>query len=81
ACNFIQPVISIYTSFMYLATRYTLTNLHYSYRQSVTSVARIIRRVCQTLWRKLVNVCLPLPSEEDWKEMSDNFQSYANFPN
>jgi hypothetical protein len=26
-------------------------------------------------------VCLPLPSEEEWKKISANFQLYANFPN
>jgi len=29
---------------------------------------------------ELVNVCLLLKSEEEWKKISHNFKSYANFP-
>lgn len=40
-----------------------------------------MRQVCSAVWKLLQPICIPHVSEERWKEISEDFQKYANFPN
>uniref|UniRef100_A0A6P7GPA1 Protein ALP1-like n=1 Tax=Diabrotica virgifera virgifera TaxID=50390 RepID=A0A6P7GPA1_DIAVI len=67
--------------FRYLASGNSLASLHYEYRLGKSTIAKIVRQVCTALWRVLQPIYMPPISEDRWREISDVFFKYANFPN
>lgn len=64
--------------FRFLGSGCTFTDLHFSYRVGISS---IVRQVCTVIWNKLRVICIPIPSEDAWRRISDDFLQRANFPN
>lgn len=58
-----------------------MTDLHIYFRLGLSTVSDIIRLVCREIWKKLKNVCLPIPDVEKWKSIADGFKVHANVPN
>lgn len=65
----------------YLATGTSFADLHYNYKLGKSTISNIVQQVCSALWRVLKPICLPSISEERWKEISNEFLKYTNFPN
>lgn len=65
----------------YLATGTSFADLHYNYKLGKSTISNIVRQVCTALWRVLKPICMPPISEERWKEISNEFLRYTNFPN
>ncbi|CAH2003785.1 unnamed protein product [Acanthoscelides obtectus] len=65
----------------YLGSGCTYTELHYSYRLGVTTASLLIPRVCVALWRTLQEECFPVPTEQRWRQIAQDFAERTNFPN
>lgn len=66
--------------FKYLATGNTMTALHYTYRMDISTISGIIEDVCKNIW-ELKTEHMAEPTEEKWKEIANDYQVLANFPN
>lgn len=53
----------------------------FSYRMGFTTVRNIVKEVCEAIWKNLAPIVMPQPSEERWKEIAKDFQTYWHFPN
>lgn len=69
-----------YFNSRYLGAGSSLTDLHMAFRCGITTLSRLIRRVCQAIWN-LKDICMPLPTNDQWVEIADGFEKNANFPN
>lgn len=58
----------------------TFTDLHYSYRLGISTVSKIVREVCRSIWSVMRLECIPVPTKQDWETISENFEKRANFP-
>ncbi|KAJ4436848.1 hypothetical protein ANN_16980 [Periplaneta americana] len=65
----------------YLASGNTFTDLHYTYRMGISTIALIVRQVCEVIWEVMAEECLPEPTLQKWQEIAFGFQTKANFPN
>lgn len=57
----------------------TFTDLLYTYRLGISIISESAREVCRQLWSN-VREYLPTPSQEDWVNISENFQRMSHFP-
>lgn len=64
-----------------MASGCSFAEIQYNYRLGKSTATSIVRQVCSALWQILKPLCIPSISEERWKEISAEFQKYANFPN
>lgn len=68
-------------SFRYLASGCSFKDLHYSYRIGISTISYIIRDVTTSIWANLHNEFMQLPTTSTaWEQISNGFQSKANFP-
>lgn len=58
-----------------LSRNYTMNRL------GISTISGFVALVCEVIWNKLKEVCMPQPSTEDWLEISNKFGTFANFPN
>nr|CAI5836615.1 unnamed protein product [Callosobruchus analis] len=65
----------------YLASGCSLKDIHYNYRMGRSTVAKLIRIVCITIWNILRNECMPELNESMWLNIAEGFRNQANFPN
>ena len=47
----------------------------------VSTARKIILNVCTAIWDVLAPIYMPVPSEEKWKSIADEFHERWNFPN
>jgi hypothetical protein len=45
-----------------------------------STVGGIIREVCQVIWTRMKEMCIPQPTEEYWLNIAEGFERRANFP-
>ena len=64
-----------------MATGCSFGELHYGYRLGKSTIAYIVRQVCEALWAKLKDKYMPEMSTDKWKEVEKGFQKNAQFPN
>lgn len=64
-----------------MASGCTFTDLHHSFRLGVSTIAEIIREVCFSIWHCFKDICLKLPTTEEWLQIAEQFNTRANFPN
>lgn len=64
-----------------MASGCTYTDLHYSYRVGITTASLIIPKVCVAIWRTLHEECFPVPTEQLWHQIAQDFAKRTNFPN
>lgn len=47
----------------------------------ISTIALIVRQVCEAIWEVMAEECLPEPTLQKWQEIAFGFQTKANFPN
>ena len=72
--------ISFVTS-RYLATGDAITTIAYNFWMGVHTARQIILDVCTAIWDVLAPIYMPVPSEDKWKSIADEFYERWNFPN
>lgn len=63
-----------------MATGDSFQTIAFSYRLGHSTVQSIVLEVCYAIILKLKEKCLPMPREEDWKTISNEFWEIWNFP-
>lgn len=64
-----------------MASGCSYKDLHYSFRVGISTIGNIIREVTRVIWNNLRSEFMELPSSpHDWQEISNGFQTKANFP-
>ena len=72
-------IISFVTS-RYLATGDVITTIAYNFKTGVSTARKIILDVCTAIWDVLAPIHMPVPSEDKWKSITDEFYERWNFP-
>ena len=65
----------------YLATGDSFMTISFSYRVGSSTVAGIVGAVSQAIWDCLVEEYMPVPTKQDWRDISEGFLQRWNFPN
>lgn len=63
-----------------MASGCTFTDLHYSFRIGITTVGKIVKEVCHSIWLIMRKECIPELSKEKWESIASDFKKHANFP-
>jgi hypothetical protein len=71
----------LYVLSRYLASGCSIGELHYAYMIGKSTVAAIIRHVCEVIWRKLKDIVMREPSEDKWIAIAQGSERNAKFPN
>lgn len=45
-----------------------------------STVREITRETCEIIWNKLFPIYIPIPSRDDWRRISLDFERQWNFP-
>ena len=78
----VQPAKRLSVTLRFLVTGDSFNTIAASYRMSGTTVGRIVKESCNVLWMVLVNEgFLKEPCSEEWKKISQDFESRWSFPN
>ena len=77
---YINYNISVVTS-RYLATGNAIKTIDYNFQMGVSTARQIILGVCTAIWDVLAPIYMPVPSEDKWKSIADEFYDRWNFPN
>ena len=70
-----------YVTSRYLATGDTITTIAYNFWISISTARQIILDVCMVIWDVLAPIYIPVPSEDKWKSIADEFYKRWKFPN
>lgn len=65
----------------YLGSGCDQIDLHLTYRIGHTTIGKILRKVCNAIWEVLREECFPELTTARWKQISDDFQKYSQYPN
>lgn len=57
-----------------------MTSLSYHFLISLSSIVKIIRETCSSIWKYLCSIVLPKCDAEDWHEIANDFAKKWNFP-
>ena len=77
---YINYNISFVTS-RYFATGDAITTIAYNFQMGVSTARQIILDVCTAIWDVLAPIYMPVPLEDKWKSIADEFYGRWNFPN
>ncbi|XP_054259855.1 uncharacterized protein LOC128984546 [Macrosteles quadrilineatus] len=77
----IPPEEKLLLTLSYLGSGVTMTQLHIYYRLGLSTISCIIREVTKEIWISLKNECIPVITAEQWKCISNDFESVTNYPN
>lgn len=64
----------------YLASGDSMSSLSYAFRVAPQTVSEIILETCTAIWDNLAKNLLKVPTMEDWKSISQEFETQWNFP-
>lgn len=67
--------------FRFLATGETYASLAFAYRISPSYIGQIIKTVLNVMVKKLMPIFLPVPTEDLFRRIEQEFWQYWNFPN
>lgn len=67
--------------FRYIATGSSFRSLAFSFRMGASTVSQIVYETCVIIWKKLVREYMPVPTEEDFKKIINDYYRRWNFPN
>lgn len=70
-----------YLTFRFLATGDSFQTIAFSFRLGHSTVHNIVKDVCVAIIDKLLVEVMPLPKEEDWEKIGNDFWNIWNFPN
>ncbi len=78
----ISPEERLYVTLRYLTTGDSFSTISNSYRMSPTTVGRIVQDTCKHIWLELCRTgYLNVPStNNEWKQVADEFDQRWNFP-
>uniref|UniRef100_A0A8C1RJU9 DDE Tnp4 domain-containing protein n=1 Tax=Cyprinus carpio TaxID=7962 RepID=A0A8C1RJU9_CYPCA len=82
--NFRNPISArdrLAVCLRYLATGDSYRKVYLNYHLGKSTVPTIIPEVCDTIWKKLQPLYMPIPSTDDWRKIADGFQERWQFPN
>ena len=65
----------------YLATGDAITTIAYNFWMGVSTARQIILNVCTAIWDVLAPIYIPVPSEDKYKSIADEFYERWNFAN
>ncbi|KAK1165476.1 protein ALP1-like, partial [Acipenser oxyrinchus oxyrinchus] len=77
----IGPAERLAICLRFLATSDSFQTISFSYRVGHTTVGNIVSETCNAMWNVLQDKYMPIPIEDDWKEIADKFNQMWNFPN
>ncbi|KAJ8892432.1 hypothetical protein PR048_005012 [Dryococelus australis] len=77
----ITPLEMLAVTLRYLGSGCTLIDSHYQNRLGRSTLSKIVRRVCRTMWGILRKECIPDFTEEIWCNIATRFEKRPNFPN
>lgn len=55
--------------------------MNIEYRLGISTISGFVAQVCEAIWSRLKDECMPQPSAQTWLEISNKFETFANFPN
>ncbi|KAL2085802.1 hypothetical protein ACEWY4_019122 [Coilia grayii] len=64
----------------YLATGDSFRSVAFSYRVGVSTVAGVVKQVCEAIWDCLQDTYMPVPDAAEWRRIAADFNNLA-FPN
>lgn len=64
-----------------MATGSTFAELEYNFRISASTIGKIVKDVCENIWKYLKDICFVQLTEENWHNIRNGFRTRANFPN
>ncbi|NP_001129460.1 uncharacterized protein LOC100191015 [Danio rerio] len=77
----IEPAERLAICLRFLATGDSYRTIAFSYRVGVSTVAGIVAAVTRAIWDTLAQEVMPVPTTEDWRNISTDFLHRWNFPN
>ncbi|XP_028970631.1 uncharacterized protein LOC114829506 [Esox lucius] len=75
----ISPAERLAICLRFLATGDSYRTIAYSYRVGRSTVSNIVSTVSKAIWDGLVHEYMPVPKEEDWRAIAEDFQEKWNF--
>ncbi|KAH9629648.1 hypothetical protein HF086_001119 [Spodoptera exigua] len=75
------PLEMIGLTIRFLATGNEIRNIHLDYYRGISTVAKIIRVVCNAIWKFCLNNNIPKITQQLFEEIAADFDKKANFPN
>lgn len=70
-----------FSLYRYLASGDSFVSLAFNYRLGKTTVGRSVHIVCAAIEKKMMELFLPKPTVNTWKEVAQGFWEKWNFPN
>ena len=64
-----------------LATGDAITTIAYNFQIGVSTARQIILDACMAIWDVVIPIYMPVPSEDKWKSIANEFYERWNFPN
>ncbi|XP_023935468.2 uncharacterized protein LOC112043965 [Bicyclus anynana] len=77
----VMPLEMIGLTIRFLATGNEIRNIHLDYYRGISTVAKIIRVVCNAIWKFCLNANIPKITQQLFEEIAADFNKKANFPN
>ena len=71
----------LFVTSRYLVTGDAITTIAYNFQTGVSTARQIILDVCMAIWDVLALIYIPVPTEDKWKSIADEFYRRCNFPN
>ena len=65
----------------FLATGDAIITIAYNFQAGVSTARKIIMDVCMAIWHVLAPIYMPVPSEDEWKSIADEFYKRWTFLN
>ncbi|KAJ8949391.1 hypothetical protein NQ318_007487 [Aromia moschata] len=76
----IEPIQMLCVALRYLGSGCTFTDLHLQYRLGISTISKIVKCVCSSIWYVMLRECIPPPTKEKWESIAMEYEIRANFP-
>lgn len=76
----IDPKTRLALTLRYLASGDSMKSISYAFRVSPQAVSKIISETCEAIWSCLNETFLKKPTEEDWRDIANDFEIKWDFP-
>ncbi|XP_015377362.1 PREDICTED: uncharacterized protein LOC107171627 [Diuraphis noxia] len=65
----------------YLSTGLSFRNLAITLRMGASTVGKIVHETCKVIWQELVDDFMPIPNQDRFVKIADDFYNRWKFPN